>query len=453
MRRFWYAFGLAIAGGIFVTTALIVGIVMLNNANQIRQLDPEFIDLFSEALQTGALDDPERAADLQQLTIDYLEGSEGFEELVRVAHQALEPRTRLLLIAALVALPVGLITALLIGNYVSRPVVAVSDAARRVAAGDLSARATVRGNAPRAGESAELLRDFNKMAASLEQLENERQKMITDVAHELRTPLTIVQGQVDAMQYGVVPLDRGELAKLSRHIELLARLIKDLRVLSLADSRRLTLDTSQVDLAALSVDIVDGFQDQAALGGVKLSFETGVAGPVVLTLDGDRIAALLGDHDPGLNDRPDGPDGPGGRSSAPVVTSESRSHAVDVRWAPRRPREHIEPAVVLCVHVEHAAEQAGLPLSDLAQPVHLGDGRAGALGPVLELLVPALAQGGELHAERVREGVEDGGFLFERGEQRVHDGAGGWGRCRHVFGRMHGSQRGGALEGRIVLPV
>lgn len=293
MRRFWYAFGLAIAGGIFVTTALIVGIVMLNNANQIRQLDPEFIDLFSEALQTGALDDPERAADLQQLTIDYLEGSEGFEELVRVAHQALEPRTRLLLIAALVALPVGLITALLIGNYVSRPVVAVSDAARRVAAGDLSARATVRGNAPRAGESAELLRDFNKMAASLEQLENERQKMITDVAHELRTPLTIVQGQVDAMQYGVVPLDRGELAKLSRHIELLARLIKDLRVLSLADSRRLTLDTSQVDLAALSVDIVDGFQDQAALGGVKLSFETGVAGPVVLTLDGDRIAQVL----------------------------------------------------------------------------------------------------------------------------------------------------------------
>lgn len=293
MRRFWYAFGLAIAGGIFVSTALIVGIVMFNNANQIRQLDPEFIDLFNEALQTGALDDPSRAADLQQLTIDYLEDSDGFEELVRVAHQALEPRTGLLLVSALVALPIGLLTAVLIGNYVSRPVVAVSDAARRVAAGDLSARATLRGNAPRAGESAELLRDFNKMAASLEQLENERQKMITDVAHELRTPLTIVQGQVDAMQYGVVPLDRGELAKLSRHIELLARLIKDLRVLSQADSRRLTLDTSEVDLAALSVDIVDGFQDQAALGGVKLSFASEVSGPLVLHLDGDRVAQVL----------------------------------------------------------------------------------------------------------------------------------------------------------------
>lgn len=293
MRRFWYAFGLALAGGIFVTTAVIVGIVMFNNANQIRQLDPEFIDLFNEALQTGALDDPERAADLQRLTIDYLEDSEGFEELVRVAHQALEPRTGILLVSALVALPIGLLTAMLIGNYLSRPIVAVSDAARRVAAGDLTARATMRGGALRTGESAELLRDFNKMAASLEQLENERQKMITDVAHELRTPLTIVQGQVDAMQYGVVPLDRGELAKLSRHIELLARLIKDLRVLSQADSRRLTLDTSAVDLAALSIDIVDGFQDQAALGGVTLSFEDQPAGPLVLQLDGDRIAQVL----------------------------------------------------------------------------------------------------------------------------------------------------------------
>ena len=48
------------------------------------------------------------------------------------------------------------------------------------------------------------------------------------------------------------------------------------------------------------------------------------------TLDGDRVAALLG-----------GDGGP-----APVVTSESRAHPVDVRWDPRRPREHLEPAVV-----------------------------------------------------------------------------------------------------------
>jgi ATP-dependent RNA helicase HrpB len=51
------------------------------------------------------------------------------------------------------------------------------------------------------------------------------------------------------------------------------------------------------------------------------------------TLDGDRVAALLGgDGDP-----------------APVVTSESRAHPVEVRWAPRRPRDHVEPAAVAAV--------------------------------------------------------------------------------------------------------
>ncbi len=293
MKRFWYAFGLAIAGGIFVSTALVIGVFVLDNTNQIRQLDPEFIDLFAEAIQTGALQDPERSAALQQVTIEYLEGADGFDEIVRVVQRALEPRTRLLLLTALVALPIGLLTALVIGNYVSRPVVAVSDAARRVAAGDLSARAQVKGGLSQRGEAGELVRDFNKMAAALESLEQERQNMITDVAHELRTPLTIIQGQVDAIQYGVVPLDRSEVTKLSRHIELLSRLIKDLRVLSQADSRRLTLSVAEVDLQSLAADIVDGFQDQAVAGGITLQLESRLPGPLVVEIDGDRIAQIL----------------------------------------------------------------------------------------------------------------------------------------------------------------
>lgn len=294
MKRFWFAFGLAIAGGIFVSTALVLGVFLLDNARQIGQLDAEFTAVFAEALETDALLDPERSAELRRLTVDYLEGSEdAFNETVRVLRRALEPRTRLLLTSLLVALPMGFGTALLIGNYVSRPVLAVSGAARRVAAGDLSARAAVRGAVARRGVGAELVHDFNKMAASLEALEQDRQKMITDVAHELRTPLTIVQGQLDAMQYGVVPLDRTELAKLSRHTELLARLIRDLRMLSQADARRLTPDLAEVDLRDLVSDIVDGFQDQAHGSELELGFREAGGAPLLLLLDGDRIAQVL----------------------------------------------------------------------------------------------------------------------------------------------------------------
>src|SRR5690606_38637677 len=47
------------------------------------------------------------------------------------------------------------------------------------------------------------------------------------------------------------------------------------------------------------------------------------------TLDGERVAALPGEGEP-----------------APVVTSEARAHPVEVRRAPRRPCERLEPAVV-----------------------------------------------------------------------------------------------------------
>lgn len=294
MKRFWFAFGLAIAGGIFVSTALVIGAFLLETAQQIGQLDEEFTTVFAEALETDALLDPERSAELQQLTIAYLNRNENaFNEIVRVLRRALEPRTGLLFTSLLVALPTGFATALLIGNYVSRPVQEVSRAARSVAAGDLSARAAVRGLPAKRGMGAELVHDFNKMAESLETLELDRQKMITDVAHELRTPLTIVQGQLDAMQYGVVPTDRSELARLSRHTELLARLIRDLRVLSEADSRRLTLDRTEVDMQALVADVVDGFQDQAQAGELELSFGQTEAAPLWLHVDADRMAQVL----------------------------------------------------------------------------------------------------------------------------------------------------------------
>ena len=52
------------------------------------------------------------------------------------------------------------------------------------------------------------------------------------------------------------------------------------------------------------------------------------------TLEGDRVAGLLTVP---------------GREPAPVITSETRSYAVDVRWAPRRPREHVEPSMVTAI--------------------------------------------------------------------------------------------------------
>jgi ATP-dependent helicase HrpB len=91
------------------------------------------------------------------------------------------------------------------------------------------------------------------------------------------------------------------------------------------------------------------------------------------TLDGERVAELLRVSSPGGADGADGADGAGradgasppmpiAEPPAPVVTSESRSFPVDIHWAPRRPHEHLEPAmaaVIRRVLRESAADQAG----------------------------------------------------------------------------------------------
>ena len=68
------------------------------------------------------------------------------------------------------------------------PVVRLRAATRKLAAGDLSARAGGAGSG-RTDELAELVRDFDTMAERLENLVNAQSHLLNDISHELRSPL------------------------------------------------------------------------------------------------------------------------------------------------------------------------------------------------------------------------------------------------------------------------
>ncbi|KAA6464923.1 HAMP domain-containing protein [Acidobacteria bacterium AB60] len=71
---------------------------------------------------------------------------------------------------------------------IATPILRIRQASQRLAAGDLSTRAAPRIES-RNDELGDLARDFNTMAARLEQLVNQLRQLITDVSHELRSPL------------------------------------------------------------------------------------------------------------------------------------------------------------------------------------------------------------------------------------------------------------------------
>lgn len=123
----------------------------------------------------------------------------------------------------------------------------VADAARRIAGGDLTARASRAGFASR--EEAQLAEDFNTMSASLQRAERELAESTASIAHELRTPLTVLAGRLHGIADGVFALEPAEVSGLLYQVEGLGRLVNDLQTLSLANARRLILTPEHTDLA------------------------------------------------------------------------------------------------------------------------------------------------------------------------------------------------------------
>ena len=196
-----------------------------------------------------------------------------------------------LLIATLVSTALGGLLALLLSRRIARPIEAVSEAANRMAAGDLSVRIpALRGEDD---TSVRLAHNFNHMAESLERLENQRKAMIADVAHELRTPLTVMQGRLEAIQDGVVALEPSEIDRLHGQTLLLSRLVEDLRTLSLADSGKLTLERRKLDARSVVESVVVNFLPQAQSKNVDLQVKLPPQA-VPLEVDPYRLAQVLG---------------------------------------------------------------------------------------------------------------------------------------------------------------
>jgi two-component system, OmpR family, sensor histidine kinase BaeS len=184
---------------------------------------------------------------------------------------------------------VAVVLAVLLARRIAAPLQGVSQAATRVALGEWDARALVyeRGDS----ETARLVRDFNSMASTLEALETERKVSVAAIAHELRTPLTVLRGRLEAVRDGVLEANPAEYGLLIGQVELLSRLIADLRTLSLAEAGQLSLERRDADVAALLRSVGAAFTPRADLRGVRLE----VTAPEALWLyvDAERVHQVI----------------------------------------------------------------------------------------------------------------------------------------------------------------
>ena len=146
-----------------------------------------------------------------------------------------------------------LIAATVLANRLTRPLRAVTQAARRLGEGDLTSRAT---GGPDA-ESAELATAFNAMASRLEQSEGLRRRAASDLAHDLATPATVLESQLQAMVDGIVPADAAQLEKARSAAAGLSGVIVQLGELTHAEAAPLQRHAQRVAMLSLIREIVD----------------------------------------------------------------------------------------------------------------------------------------------------------------------------------------------------
>ena len=191
----------------------------------------------------------------------------------------------------LALLVVIVITAVRYIRHLASPIGDVMEAAHRVAHGDYSVRVTPRGSR----ELRSLIASFNEMAGRLETNEEQRRRLIADVAHELRTPLSVIRGNAEGVLDGMYAADEQSLGPIIDETKTMARLLDDLQTLTMAETGTLKLFRQRADPQALIDGVLAAFAGQAAEKGVQLRADLGEpgAGPPELDVDPVRIRQVL----------------------------------------------------------------------------------------------------------------------------------------------------------------
>jgi signal transduction histidine kinase len=205
---------------------------------------------------------------------------------VRLSFSVLNP---VLLVGALLLLLTTIIGILLMRRMVN-PLSEVIAAAESVTSGNLQTR--IKTNHSQS-DLAALATHFNRMTETLERNDTERRALLADIAHELRTPLSVLRGRLEGIVDGVYPANDANIAQALEETYLLERLVEDLRLLTLAESRQLHFELKDTNVIELLRKILSLFLPQASGKHINLvlspSDET-----INLLIDPQRLEQVVG---------------------------------------------------------------------------------------------------------------------------------------------------------------
>lgn len=183
---------------------------------------------------------------------------------------------------------VSLLVITLVAGWMARrltqPVRGIQGAVRQFAAGDLNARVPL-AHQHGSDDLAALARDFDTMAARIQALVSDRDRLLHDVSHEIRSPLARMRIALELARSGRTDA----LDRCDEEIERIDALVEEILTFARLDPERVAhasrdfLQLESVSLTALVSDAIERHQLAAAGRSIALTLDA----PQDLTINAD----------------------------------------------------------------------------------------------------------------------------------------------------------------------
>lgn len=185
------------------------------------------------------------------------------------------------LFAGILFLIVSIYIGTLLVKRLTKPLLEIKAAAKKVSDGDYSARVSASSN----DEIGQLAAAFNRMSSSIQKEDERNKEFLANVSHELRTPLSYVNGYSEALLTGIVKTREEQekyLHLMNRESKRMNRLVGDLLDLSKLDMDDYQIIKTPLPLAQLIEDALQKYaitlKDKELQLGVDLDPEIIIEG-------------------------------------------------------------------------------------------------------------------------------------------------------------------------------
>jgi signal transduction histidine kinase len=196
----------------------------------------------------------------------------------------------LMFLFSVVSLITIFVLVFLFSNWISKPLVAMRNAVRKLTRNDYNFSLPISAR----DEIGELNQSIMELSGELKHYRTEREEFLAEISHELRTPITYIRGYADVLQQtSVKDEDRRKYLRFIREAaDRLHRLIGDLYDMSKLDQVKVQIDKQEMDLVPFIRQMREEQMERFMEKGIDLQDDL-PSTPVRVQADRNRLAQVI----------------------------------------------------------------------------------------------------------------------------------------------------------------